>query len=348
MIVLPAYRKVQIAPQYLLILIFPLMVLTFSELLLSFFGDPNLTLPGVNDVSFDPVVELSARYRFLTAYMFYAIVAILLTAIFLCELIARHTWKSMIYVGIAFVAAALFSMIFSHIEPEYLGSFEDYQLLSKNLFVAALSPGQVPYCAEGAPNAAICGTTQAFHAMDILTETTNHFAIVSSAAIVIGMILALSTPQQAETGELSMKGEANAIVYAQSVIKRYLYLAGLLLSAGMIMGVAWMSWPGDMITDPELRAAHHKLVQSISLYRGTSYSLLILSYYLPVSIILMLRIEVLHAHAEDSKDAKAPEKITAFGIDRIASVDALKAIIAILSPILAGAIGSFADAAKFL
>ncbi len=348
MIALPAYHKVQIAPKYLCIIALPLMVLTFSELLLSFFGDPNLMLPGGADVTFDPVVELSARYKFLAAYMFYAIIAILLTAIFLCELFARHTRRSMINVAIGFVATALFSMIFSHIEPSYLRSFEDYQLLSKDLFVGALSPGQVPYCASDGPNVAICGDTQAFHAMDLLTESTNHFAIVSSAAIVIGMILALSTPVDPATGSAAMLIEANALVYAQSIVKRYLYFAGLLLSAGMIMGVAWMSWPADMITDPELRKAHSKLVQSISLFRGTSYSLLILSYYLPVSIILMLRIEVLHARAEDSKDKTIPDKIGGFGIDRIASTDSLKAIIAILSPILAGAIGSFVDVAKFL
>ncbi len=330
---LPDYKKVEIAPPYLLIVILPLLVLTVSELLLSYFGHPTLALPESAQIVHDPIKEASARYQFLGAFLFYAVVGAILTAVFIGEVALRHTYKSMIYTAIAVALTLPIAMLFSSLEPETLKSFEAYQLIGGDFVRAALGDNNVPYCTLKGVE---CGEHDGFIAMTTLTGLTNNIAEIASTAVVFGMILALARPVPApETPE----GRVRALRYAQSVMRRYLYFAGLLLSAGLLMNMAWMSWPAEMIGNAEIRAEHAKLVQSISLYRGVSYSMLILSYYMPVSLILMLQIEILHDDAAEKASSSLADALKRFEVNRIKPLEAIKAILAITSPILAAGFG---------
>lgn len=333
---LPDYRKVEIAPVFLLIVICPLLVLTISELLLSFFGHPTLALPDGAEFAHDPLKEAVGRYRFLAAFLFYAVIGGILTVIFIGEVVLRHTPKSMLFTVIAMALAMPVAMLFSAFEPQALKSFEAYQLLGGDFVKSALGSDNVPFCTLAGQD---CGETHGFVAMKTLTNMTNFISQITSAAVVFGMILALSrpvpTPQTPE-------GRVHALRYAQSVMRRYLYFGGLLLSAGMLMNIAWMSWPGAMITNEDLQAEHGQLVESIALFRGVSYSLVILSYYMPVSLILMLQIEILHDDAAEEEATGLADALQGFDIKRIGSLDALKAILAIISPILAAAFGTAA------
>jgi len=339
---LPDFKKVQLAPYFLLIILFPLMALTLSELLLSYFGDPTLSLEIEGKMEYDPVTELTGRYKFLAAFLFYATLGTMLTLIFLGELVLSHTRQSILYAAVAFVLTVPAAMVFSFFEPSALKSFEAYQLLGGDFVISALGPGHVPLCTL---ETAACGDISGFHAMKLLTGYTNNIAEITSTAVVIGMILALARPAPAPQ---TPEGRVRALHYSQTVMKRYLYFAGLLLSAGMIMNVAWMSWPGTMITDPELSKNHAELVKSISLYRGVSYSLLILSYYLPVSLILTWQINTLHDTSAEEESKGLSDALKKFKVERINSIEALKATIAILSPILASGIGTLVDPTKFL
>lgn len=331
---LPDFRKVEISPVFLLIVLFPLSVLTLSELLLSFFGNPTLVMPEAAQIQFDPIKEATARYKFLGAFLFYAVVGCILTAVFIGELVLRHTRKSMLYTGIAVALTIPVAMVFSTFEPAALKSFEAYQLLGGDYVQAALGRDNVPYCTL---NGADCGDHHGFAAMKLLTGLTSTIAEITTTAVVFGMILALARPvPPPQTPEARVR----ALRYAQSSMRRYLYFAGVLLTAGLLMNMAWMTWPSEMIGDATLKGEHTKLVQSISLYRGVSYSLLILSYYMPVSLILMMQIEILHDDATEREVTGLSEALKRFEIKRIEPLSAFKAILAILSPILAAGFGA--------
>ena len=62
---------------------------------------------------------------------------------------------------------------------------------------------------------------------------------------------------------------------------------------------------------------------------------------MPVSLIQMARIDRLYAAAEDQDMPEIRDTVQGFDIERIGSLDAFKAILSILAPILAGAVGSF-------
>lgn len=342
------YRKVQIQPAYLLLLLLPILVLTTSEMLLNFYSDPNLTVPTPDDVQYDALKELTGRYKFLASFLFYVVVGATLTLIFLGELIVRHSKRSMLFTAGGFVFALVVTMVFSKLEPAGLGSFEAYELIGTPLLHEALADAKAQICTGEVLGVASCGDMGAFYIMDTLTETTNDIAGVTSVCIVLGMILALARPVG---GPGTPEAKVRALHYSQGVVRRYLYFAGLLLSAGMLMNIAWMSWPTAMITDGELRKTHAELVRSISLYRGVSYSLLILSYYMPVSLILMLKIETLRGDANEEASHGIGDALARFKLEDVSSIEALKAILAILSPLLAAVAsggGAFIDPSKFL
>lgn len=326
-----------VAPRHLGILALPAFVLLASEYVLGNFGNSALILPETVTVTSAPLIELTARYRFLSAWFFYVAICVIFIVIFFAELWSQHRPRSAARILAGLVGVVAFTMVFNTIEPVWMGSFEAYELLGKTLFHDALSPGWLRACVTSLP----CDGDGAFHGMEFLLDKANHVTSLAAAAVIAGMVLALARPHRPYL--LSARGlaaEAEILKRAQDASSRYLYCSGILLSVGMVLVLSWMKWPGQMIEDDILRAQHMGLVDAISLYRGVSYSVLILSYYMPVSLILMVRIERFHAAVAAHGTPLIGDQVVGFDINRIASLEAFKKIIAIVSPILASALGA--------
>ncbi|MDW4499622.1 hypothetical protein R5H30_16635 [Sulfitobacter sp. D35] len=344
----PRTTKLTIAPKHLLILLLPVVVLTVSEIMLASFADTDMDPGPVAIVEAGRMVELAGRYRFMAVWFFYSAVAFTFIAVFVADLKARHTWQSCCMTIVALIVVIFISLIFSVFEPAWMGSFEAYELLGAEIFTAALGVGHLPICAPGAPMEPRCGPHGAFFAMTFLLDKTNFIASFSTAAVIAGMVLALARahPPELSTPDGLMR-EAQALETAQRTVRRYLYCSGILLTVGMMMGLAWMNWPADLIADKAQREEFRALVDSVSLFRGVSYSVLILSFYMPVSLILMVRIERFQTAAEGKSIPEAARSIDGFDIGRIGSMDAFKAVLSIIAPIIASAVGSFAGVNPF-
>ena len=335
----PRSEKLLIAPRYLLILLLPVLVHTASEVLLSTFGNTDVRHGPIQIIADPQMAELTGRYTFLAVFFFYSAVGITLVGIFAAELWSRHSPRSILQAMVGVVGLITVSLLFSKIEPEWMGSFEAYQLLGAEIFETALGGGLLPLCVSDAPP---CLGRGAFFAMTFLMDKTNLISSLAVTAIIMGMVLALA--QSGKTDLSSPEGllrEGAELEAAQATTRRYLYCSGVLLSIGMMLGLAWMLWPADLLADGTQQTKYRDLVQAVSLYRGVSYSVLILSYYMPVSLILMVRIERFHAAAKASGMDPVAADIKGFDIDRIGSLDAFKAILSIVSPIIASAVGSF-------
>ncbi|MCI2395154.1 hypothetical protein [Aliiroseovarius sediminis] len=341
----PPLGRLQIAPKHLLILLLPVAVLIASEYLLGTFGDTAVVVPDITLNQVSPLVELGARYKFLAALFFFAAVTITLTGIFVVELCARHTLRSIGYTLVGIVVVIAVSLSFSTFEPDWMpAGFESHYLLGDNLFRTALGIGKLPGCAPGGALAEACAGQGAFFAMKYLLNHVNILTSLSAAAIIAGMVLCLARPPKADlTTQDGLISEAHALQTAQETAQRYLYCSGVLLTTGMVLVLSWMSWPNAMIVDDQVRAAHSGVINALSMFRGVTYSVLILSYYMPVSLILKVRIERFKRAASRVGQADLGTELEGFNINRIDSLDAFKSILAIVSPILASAIGSFAD-----
>jgi hypothetical protein len=312
----------------LAILAIPLLVLTASELILGFWGDRGLTVPTV--FVEEPVrLELIARYKTLAAFVFFAAVALAVTAIFVWDVWRHFAFWSQIRIVAALGLAILVTLVFSVIEPEQLKSFETYHLLGEDVFRGALEQARTGACF---PDRTACETGTAFDAMVALVDLSNHIVSLAATCALVGVILALAhcPPSSAPLAQ-----KAECLRRARRVAKRYLYCTGVLLTAGMIWVQAWMSWPATLIAAGDARDQFLDLVNAFALYRGTTFTLLILSVYLPVVLVLAARFEDLWDAVPDD-----PELSKDSALERISYTDALKAVTAIVAPILMGVIGS--------
>lgn len=341
--------KLQIDPRYLLIMLLPVVVLIVSEYLLGTFGDTSVHLEGLELKDQSRLIELSARYRFLAALFFFGGATISVTAIFVFELSSRHTRRSILTTIVGIVGIIVVSLSFSTFEPDWMpAGFESESLLGLNLFHALLIPASLAGCEAGGSLPDGCDQQGAYFAMDYLLDRANMLTSLSAGAVIAGMVLALSRPAHiGRSTHPNLETEAQILKTAQEATQRYLYSSGILLTTGMVLMLSWMSWPGDAILNDDMRKAHAELVSSLSIYRGVTYSILILSYYLPVSLILKVRIDAFHDAVATAGQHDLAKDVAGFDIQRIATLDALKAIIAIVSPILTGAIGSFGGLAGF-
>lgn len=344
-----AWGRLEISWLHLLIFLAPVCVLTMSEYLLGNFGDPDLELGDVELVRNAALVELTGRYRYLAAVFFYLAVSISLILVFVFELLSEHKVLSILRTMIALCAAVAVALVFSILEPVSMRSFESYQLLGEGLFREALGVGKAANCTTTPGRDTACEAVGAFSVLTSLNSVINLVAAFACAAVIAGSILALSRAGAIDLeSREGLLAEATALEAAQGVARRYLYASAVLLTVGMAMGLAWMNWPTALIAQDELRGAHQRLVESVSLFRGASYSALIMSYYIPVSLFLMVRTHRFNAAAaargsglEKSEADAWKERIGGFEINKLASLDAMKAILAIVSPLLTSALGAF-------
>ncbi len=325
-----------IAPRHLALLVLPMAVVALSEALLSAFADTDVLGPA--SLAADAELrELSARYRFLSIFLFYVATALVITAIFIADLLSHHVRRSCLLAAAGFAALIAFAQIYTSLEPDWMGSFNAYELLGAEVFRAGLARAEMPFCAGGG-----CGPEGGYAAFRLMMAVINLLAALAVAALILGMISSLARPAPPDLStSQGLLTEAATLQEAQRTMRRYLYLSGVLLSVGMMFGYGWMLWPAELLADPGQQADYRDLVQAISLYRGVSYTVLILSFYMPVSLLQMMRIERLHMAADAAGLPEIRSRVQGFDIDRIGSLDAFKAILSILAPILASALGSF-------
>lgn len=333
---LPERPKLTIAPKHLAILFLPMVVVALSEMLLSAFADTNVLL-AVQLLEQAELAELTARYRFLAVFFFFLAITVAIIGIFAAELFSRHSRVSILRTAIGLGLLVLFAQLYTNWDPEWMGSFKAYELLGAELFRAGLRAAEMPLCTAGR-----CGEDGAYHAYRLLMTIANNLSAFAVSAVILGMMLALARPGPIVlTTKDGILAEAATLVEAQKAVRRYLYLAGVLLSVSMMFGLGWMMWPAGLLADNAEAQDYAQLVQSVSLYRGVSYSVLIMSFYMPVSLIQMVRIERLHDAALGAGMEDVSAEVKGFDIERIGSLDAFKAILSVLSPIIAGAVGSF-------
>lgn len=318
------------------ILALPMLVVFVSELLLAVFADTNV-MQDIALRSGAELAELTGRYRFLSVFFFYAAVTVSVIGIFCAELFSRHTWASVRRTGLGVLVLLAFTQLYTNWDPDWMGSFKAYELVGATLFRDGLLAAEMPFCDAGN-----CDGKGGYFAYRMMMTITNNLSGLAVTAVILGMVLALARPAPIDlTSKAGVLAEGTTLQDAQKATRRYLYLAGVLLTVGQMFGLGWMMWPAELMSDPEQARGYGELVQSISLYRGVSYTVLILSFYMPVSLIQMVRIERFHAAAKVHGLDVDGQTVRDFDIERIGTLDALKAILSILSPILAAALGSF-------
>lgn len=245
----------------LAILAIPLLVLTGSELILGFWGDRGVAVSDVL-VAEQTRLELTARYKTLASFVFFSTVALAVTAIFVWDVRRHFSVRSQVKIVVALILVILVTLVFSVLEPEKMKSFETYQLLGEDLFRAALGAAKTGACL---PDRATCVTGTAFDAMVAMVDLSNHIVSLAAACTLAGIILALAHCPEPDA---TVEQQADCLRHARRVAKRYLYCAGVLLTAGMLWVQAWMSWPATLIAEADARNEFLAMVNAFALFTG--------------------------------------------------------------------------------
>lgn len=288
-----------------------------------------------------PWLEAAGRSRFLAATWFFASVAVLAACLLIRSLARPLTsmtrWASAA-VWLFIVLLALSPTINIALGADRLPI---YRGIGTELYETALSNASLPGCEN--PNGTWllgrCGDLPAITLLNRIIDVINLLAGVSVGALIVGMILCLNRGESTDV-------EEEAAVLAENFrhMRQQLYLSSVVLTFGTLFATSWMYWPMPMVSG-EARGAYGTLVQSAALFTGTYFTLLILSFYLPVAILLDGRARDLAQRVNRSKSGRDPQDANTWLASRGLKEglgDYLKTGFALAAPILTAFAGGIA------
>jgi hypothetical protein len=283
-------------------------------------------------------LEAAGRYRFLAATWFFAALAVLAAALLLRTL-ARPTAGPTRAAAIATLLFVLALAAGPSLSPEDPGDHGHvYDSLGTEVFEAALSRGSLPGCTQPDDRWLLgrCGDRPVVALFERVLGIVNVLAGLAVGALIVGMILSLD-----ERPTRDVEEEAALLAENLQHMRHQLYLAGLILTFGMLFATSWMYWPLQLVAEPD-RADYARVLLSAALYTGTYFSLLILSFYLPVALVLDGRIRDLAETAGGPGKQAAKQEVAKWKEARGLSGsvgDYIRAGFALTAPIMAAFAG---------
>ena len=283
-------------------------------------------------------LEAAGRYRFLAATWFFGALSVLIAAV-LFRTLSRPTAPA---TRIAAIATFLFVLLLATL-PTLRGfgvtdGPQVYDRLGSAVFEGVMVRGTLRGCTSPGDTwlMGVCGETPVIAMFSGVVDVVNIFAGLALGSMIVGMILCLDDRPCKDI-------EEKAALLADNLrqMRQQLYLAGIVLTFGMLYTTSWIYWPLQLVLETE-RAAYSGLLLSAALYTGTYFSLLILSFYLPVGFILDSRVKLLAERATREDLTGQPPDVETWRESRGLTEgvgDYLRAGLALTSPILAAFAG---------
>ncbi|WP_375229989.1 hypothetical protein [Roseobacter sp. S98] len=289
-------------------------------------------------------LEAAGRYRFLAASWLFGALSVLAAAMLCMTLLRPLAPATRIAAILTFLFVVLLAALPTLRDFGDAGGSQVYDRLGKDVFENVLSRGTLKGCADAADTwlMGTCGDAPVISMFAVVVDMMNIFAGLALGSIIVGMILCLN---DRDTRDI----EEEAALLAENLrhMRQQLYLSGLVLSFGMLYAASWIYWPLPLIADAE-RSAYSAVLLSASLYTGTYFSLLMLSFYLPVAFILDTRIKRLASRADHAELTGEPPDSQSWRSERGLKegvAEYLRAGFALTSPILAAFAGGISPLA---
>ncbi|MEO3413872.1 hypothetical protein AAFO92_04335 [Roseovarius sp. CAU 1744] len=361
-------EKRRVPPACFLILALPVLIFLLSDWLV-----PNLGVPML-DITADELLidgkgylEAGGRNRYLGALLFYSVLVVIAMVMFLGELAKPLTVQARVLAiaVLLLVQLPVLASVLGH-QEEAIWSWRSYHQLGSDVMQQVLARGEVRRCQElvwegGVPAYRTipektlllgrpCTENPTLALLRILLDYTSVMSGFGVAALVLGMILSLACPPASTPLEVRAFDHGRN----QRAARRFLYLAGLMLSAGMFQQMSWMQWPMPLV-DTATHPSYGETINATLFYYGVFYTLLIVTGFGPVMYLASRRSDELAMESlvkeeslpEAAADDLAPtvtrlEKWKATHGLQISMTEAIQALIATGSPLLTAFAGSFA------
>lgn len=330
--------------RYFAIVLVPILIFWINAVITGdlIAGDLNISPDILHDGR--PWLETAGRYRFLSATWFFGALTVLAVA-----LLARNLARPMATATrVAAIATALVVLLLA-VSPtiQHLVTPDGpriYHRLGAAFYEAALSQGRLPGC-SGPDDLWLlgrCGEIPVISLFNRILDIANILAGLGVGALIAGMILCLETRDSTDLEE-----EAAQLAQNLRQMRQQLYLSSLILTFGMLFATSWMYWPMPLV-QPAEQAAFGSVVLAAALFTGTYFCLLILSFYLPVALILDGRVRNLAERADQGtqvgESLDADDWRASHGL-KDGTLDYIRAGFALTAPILAAFAGGISPIA---
>lgn len=321
--------------RYFAIILVPIIIFLVNATLTDHFFPADAAVPvSILDTD-NGWKEAAGRYKLLgTTWVFAAFVLLVLAMLVrdLAEPTVRQTKGAAIAGVILIVAMTIPDVVKYIINPD---AGRVYDRLGADLFETALAQGTLPGCFAPDDRWLLgrCGDNPVLTMFHRIMDLVNILAGLGVGALIVGMILCLAVTDADDP-------DTKAAFLARSLrrMRRQLYLSGLTLSIGIFFASSWMYWPSGLIIAAETEA-YDTLVTASALFTGLYFSLLILSFFLPVALILDGRVKALSAaHATQGDAVEEMKWRETRGLKGDLS-DHLRAGFALVAPVLAAFAG---------
>lgn len=289
-------------------------------------------------------LEAAGRYRFLAATWFYGALSVLAAALLVRTLMRPTASTTRIAAIITFLSVLLL------ISWPTFNGFGDtdgkqvYAPLGSAVFEAVFERGTLPHCTgpEDTWRLGVCGAVPVLSMFVSVLDVVNIFAGLATGSMIVSMILSLDNRPCKDL-------EERAVLLAENLrhMRQQLYVSGVILTFAMLFVASWIYWPLPLVEDDE-RDAYGAVLLSAALHRGTFFSLLMLSFYLPVAIILDGWVKALAEQARRGEAAGDPTDVDKW-LDRhgltAGAGDYMRAGFAVTAPIIAAFAGGISPLA---
>ena len=335
-----------VRPVFFAIMLGPMLLFVLNQAVIQGIGVPSLPVDAGILRDDWQYLEALGRNRFLAGVMFFTVIVAVSLVFFATELGGRLTWATRAWALLSF--AAVQALVLQSVIDHQTGGgdvFRSYHQLGEGVMAEVLSHGTVPVCEAGDRMLLFwdCGANPVLTLFETLLDYMNVLSALGVGGLVLGMILCLALP----VGQADLALRAHAMARAQLASRRFLYMAGLLLSAGMFVTISWMHWPVPLIEGAQ-QSAYREAIDGTLFYYGVFYTLLIMLGFGPVIFVQARRIDALAMEAlvtaEPKRIPSVPEleKWKAANGLTVSMVQSLQALVAAGAPMMTGFAGSFA------
>ena len=326
-------RKLSIKWNHIFIVIIPTIVFILGTILIDIFGHHDFQLDFSAESKAVGYVA-SGRYFFFAAFIFFVFIASSITSVFcrdICLFFDRKSqYRLLVCCVFIIIVIAIFIVLITRLDL----APRTYELLGNELFERAMQ-----IASEGGPSWLPNSDNESriLFLYHILIRTGNIFTALGVASVVVGTISCLAIDDCRSASEF-------VHLFQVDRVRKYLYMSSIILMSGVVFIMSWLYWPSFMFEfKSAARAEFINLANGISAYYGVIYTLVLLAYYLPVTMILsgraneLVENRVIKSNADISADTVLQWR-NELGAT-VSFANAYKSTFAILSPFLTGSFG---------
>ncbi len=170
--------------------------------------------------------------------------------------------------------------------------------------------------------------------VNIILLTLNTLAVIVPAIIVLAASSALATPKK------EWQPTLNAIATQMHQLRSTLNIGSLVLVTGILHMHAWLQWPTALMQDPTQQSTVSGAALAITVFWGTSYTLMLMGTYGPAATKLSAQAQHMLKQEHQKGTIEDPQAWLKEHDLSITLGEQLPQIGIMLAPILAGPLGS--------